>query len=76
MSLPGGTATKWLLAPMSMPQAFGYVTSNADAFLRLLEIRRRDFPSLDKWGAKGRFERAIGDLVKKAAQQAEQPKQT
>lgn len=49
---------------------------NPDLMRELLEIRRRDFPSLDKWGAKGRFERAIGDLVKKAAQQAEQPKQT
>lgn len=38
---------------------------------QLLDIRRREFPSLDKWGAKSGLERAIGDLIKKAAQQAE-----
>ncbi|MBI3095495.1 MAG: DNA phosphorothioation system sulfurtransferase DndC [Rhodocyclales bacterium] len=48
---------------------------NPDLIRELLEIRRRDFPSLDKWGAKSRFERAVGDLVKKAAQQAEQTTQ-
>lgn len=43
-----------------------------DLVRQLLDIRRRDFPDLAKWGAKGGFERAIGDLIKKAAQQAEQ----
>lgn len=45
---------------------------NPDLVRQLLDLRRRDYPSLDKWGAKGRFERAIGDLIKKASQQAEQ----
>ena len=48
---------------------------NPDLIRQLLEIRRRDFPSLDKWGAKAQFERAVGDLVTKAAQQAEQTTQ-
>ncbi|SBT05842.1 putative sulfurtransferase DndC [Candidatus Propionivibrio aalborgensis] len=48
---------------------------NPDLMRELLEIRRRDFPSLDKWGAKSRFERAVGDLIKKAAQQVEQTTQ-
>ena len=42
---------------------------------QLLEIRRRDFPSLDKWGAKTGFENAIGELLEKAARQAEQANQ-
>lgn len=45
---------------------------DVDLVRQLLDIRHRDFPSLDKWGAKSGFERAIGDLIKKAAQQAEQ----
>jgi DNA sulfur modification protein DndC len=45
---------------------------NPDLMRQLLDIRRKDFPSLDKWGAKSHFERAIGDLIKKAAHQAEQ----
>ncbi|WP_310448903.1 DNA phosphorothioation system sulfurtransferase DndC [Sulfuritalea sp.] len=49
---------------------------NPDLMRELLEIRRRDFPSLDKWGAKKGFERAVSDLVNKAAQQAEQMAQT
>jgi len=43
-----------------------------DLLRELLDIRRRDFPSLDKWGAKTNFENAVGALVKKAARQAEQ----
>ena len=39
---------------------------------QLLDIRRRDFPSLDKWGAKIGFENAVGELLEKAARQAEQ----
>lgn len=39
---------------------------------QLLDIRRRDFPSLDKWGAKTGFENAVGELLEKAARQAEQ----
>ena len=45
---------------------------NPDLLRELLDIRRRDFPSLDKWGAKKKFETAVGDLVKKAVRQAEQ----
>lgn len=45
---------------------------NPELMRQLLDIRRRDFPSLDKWGAKSGLERAIGDLVKKAVQQVEQ----
>lgn len=45
---------------------------DVDLVRQLLDIRHRDFPTLDKWGAKSGFERAIGDLIKKAAQQAEQ----
>jgi len=45
---------------------------NPELMRQLLDIRRRDFPSLDKWGARKGLERAIGDLVKKAAQQVEQ----
>lgn len=45
---------------------------NPDLMRQLLDIRRSDFPSLDKWGAKGEFERAVGNLVEKAARQAEQ----
>lgn len=41
---------------------------------QLLEVRRRDFPSLDKWGAKTGFEKAVGELLEKAARQAEQAK--
>lgn len=43
---------------------------------QLLDIRRRDFPALDKWGAKKGFEEAIGNLLEKAARQAEQASQT
>ncbi len=39
---------------------------------QLLDIRRRDFPSLDKWGAKIGLENAVGELLEKAARQAEQ----
>jgi DNA sulfur modification protein DndC len=49
---------------------------NPDLLRELLDIRRRDFPSLDKWGAKTKFENAVGDLVKKAARQAEQTTET
>lgn len=45
---------------------------NPELLRRLIELRQRDFASLDKWGAKGEFERAIGELVRKAATQAEQ----
>jgi DNA sulfur modification protein DndC len=45
---------------------------NADLLRELLDIRRCNFPSLDKWGAKKKFEMAVGNLVKKAARQAEQ----
>lgn len=43
-----------------------------DLLRQALDIRRKEFPSLDKWGAKTQFERALGDLVEKAARQAEQ----
>lgn len=43
-----------------------------DLLRQALDIRRTGFPSLDKWGAKIQFERAIGDLLAKAARQAEQ----
>ncbi len=43
-----------------------------DLLRQALDIRRKGFPSLDKWGAKAQFERAIGDLLDKAARQAEQ----
>lgn len=43
-----------------------------DLLRQALDIRRKGFPSLDKWGAKTQFERAIGDLLDKAARQAEQ----
>jgi DNA sulfur modification protein DndC len=42
---------------------------------QLLDIRHRDFPSLDKWGAKTDFEKAVGELLEKAARQAEQASQ-
>ncbi|WP_295431259.1 DNA phosphorothioation system sulfurtransferase DndC [uncultured Thiodictyon sp.] len=45
---------------------------NPDLLRQALDIRRTGFPSLDKWGAKTQFERAIGDLLDKAARQAEQ----
>ena len=45
---------------------------NPELLRRLIELRQRDFASLDKWGAKGEFERAIGELVRKAATQADQ----
>lgn len=43
-----------------------------DLVRQLFDIRQRDFPSLDKWGAKTGFEKALGDLLEKAARQAEQ----
>lgn len=43
-----------------------------DLIRQVLEIRHRDYPDLAKWGAKAGFERAVGDLIKKAAQQVEQ----
>lgn len=46
-----------------------------DLLRQALDIRRKGFPSLDKWGAKTQFERAIGDLLDKAARQAEQTTQ-
>lgn len=49
---------------------------NPELMRQLLDIRRRDFPALDKWGAKGKFESAIGDLIKKAAQEAGHADQT
>lgn len=42
-----------------------------DLIRQVLDIRRRDYPDLAKWGAKAGFERAVGELVKKAAQQVE-----
>ena len=45
---------------------------NPELLRSLIELRQRDFPSLDKWGSKSAFEAAIGDLVRKAAAQAEQ----
>ena len=44
---------------------------NAELMRQLLDIRRRKYPTLEKYGAKGGFERAIGDLIRQAAQQAE-----
>jgi len=46
-----------------------------DLLRQALDIRRKGFPSLDKWGAKTQFERAIGELLEKAARQAEQTAQ-
>ena len=46
-----------------------------DLLKTLLDLRRRDYPSLDRWGAKAKFEQAIGDLVSKAAHQAERAAQ-
>ncbi|MDY6831709.1 MAG: DNA phosphorothioation system sulfurtransferase DndC [Thermodesulfobacteriota bacterium] len=43
-----------------------------DLLRKLLDIRRRDYPSLDKWGAKSAFEKSVGNLVEKAARQVEQ----
>ena len=37
----------------------------------LLDLRRREWPSLDKWGAKAGLERAVGALIEKATKQAE-----
>lgn len=48
---------------------------NPELVHQLLEIRRRDYPSLDIWGAKGGFEKAVGELLEKAANQAEQATQ-
>lgn len=48
---------------------------NPDLLRQALDIRRKQFSSLDKWGAKTQFERALGDLVDKAARQAEQTTQ-
>ena len=45
---------------------------NPDLLRELLDIRRRDYPTLDKWGAKTNFEKSVGNLVEKAARQAEQ----
>jgi len=42
---------------------------------QLLDLRRCDFPSLDKWGAKTDFEKAVGWLLEKASRQAEQASQ-
>jgi hypothetical protein len=47
-----------------------------DLLRELLDIRRRDYPNLDKWGAKPNFEKSVGNLVEKAARQAEQTAQT
>jgi DNA sulfur modification protein DndC len=44
---------------------------NPELVRQLLDIRHLDFPSLDKWGAKTDFEKAVGELVEKAARQAE-----
>lgn len=48
---------------------------NPDLVRQLLDVRRRNYPSLDKWGAKGDFEKAVGELLEKAAKQAEQAAQ-
>ncbi len=45
---------------------------NPELVHQVLDIRCRDFPSLDKWGAKTGFEKAVGELLEKAARQAEQ----
>jgi DNA sulfur modification protein DndC len=42
-----------------------------DLLRRLIELRQREFPSLDKWGAKKEFESAIGVFVTRAAMLAE-----
>ncbi|MEN9373664.1 MAG: hypothetical protein RIR79_1216 [Pseudomonadota bacterium] len=49
---------------------------NPDLLRNLMELRQRDYPSLDKWGAKSAFERAIGELVRKAAIQEEEAVQS
>ena len=38
-----------------------------DLLRRLIALRQRDFPSLDKWGSKKAFENAISQLVNQAA---------
>lgn len=45
---------------------------NPELLRSLIQLRQHDFSSLDKWGAKKAFENAIGELVRKAAAQAEQ----
>ena len=37
----------------------------------LLDLRRRKWPSLDKWGAKTGLEQDVGALIEKATKQAE-----
>lgn len=49
---------------------------NPELLRSLIQLHQRDFSSLDKWGAKTAFEGAIGDLVRKAAAQAEQAVRT
>ncbi|MFZ3141969.1 DNA phosphorothioation system sulfurtransferase DndC [Polaromonas sp.] len=49
---------------------------NPELLRSLIDLRQRDFPSLDKWGSKSAFEEAIGKLVRKAAAQAEQAVRT
>lgn len=47
-----------------------------DLLRRLIALRQRDFPSLDRWGAKKEFENAIVRLVTQAAMQEEKEKAT
>jgi len=48
---------------------------NPELVRQLLDVRRHKYSSLDKWGAKGEFEKAVGELLEKAAKQAEQAAQ-
>lgn len=59
-----------------MEQAAQESGVGSELLRRLIELRQLDFPSLDKWGSKAQFERAIGDFVRRAASQAEQAMRT
>lgn len=57
-------------------QAAQVAELDSDLLRSLIQLRQREFPSLDKWGAKQGFQKAVGDLVRKAAAQAEQAVQS
>lgn len=54
-----------------LEQAAAYADVHPSLLRRLIELRQRDFPSLDRWGAKKEFERAIGYFVTQASKQEE-----
>lgn len=67
-----GNESKVTLEEGLLEQAALQYDISPDLVRQLFEIRQHDFPSLDKWGAKTGFEKALGDLLEKAARQAEQ----